>query len=158
MAKERIDVQQHFVTFYSPGTFFQESSSEPIESWDVDEALRRATKIVERHGARPYAFRFSTRGRTANDLDSKVIKSSPLHFFGINVRTQADVIRDNLPNEQILRDNMRINKVARIAAAREGWKTAIPIDDEDIVLDDERVAAARRVVPAQPRSDGDTHG
>jgi hypothetical protein len=35
-------VKQHFVTFYSPGTFFAETSEKPIDSWDVEKAKDEA--------------------------------------------------------------------------------------------------------------------
>ena len=48
-------IEQHFVTFYSPGTFVSETSTEPIDSWDVEKAVAMSRGIVERHGAKPYA-------------------------------------------------------------------------------------------------------
>lgn len=71
-------VQQHFVTFFSPGTFVAEDRTEPIESWDVEAAVTRARNIKERHGATPYGFRFTTRSRGPLDLDSKELVRSTL--------------------------------------------------------------------------------
>lgn len=68
-------MKKHFVTFFSPGTFVSETSEKPIDSWDVDTAVEMSTQILERHGARPYGFRFSTRERGQEDLDSKVTKN-----------------------------------------------------------------------------------
>jgi hypothetical protein len=52
--------KQHYVTFHSPGTCFNESSSHPIESWDTKLAMTMAKTITECYGAKPYAFSFST--------------------------------------------------------------------------------------------------
>lgn len=46
-------MKAHFVHFRSPGTFFAEESTRPIESWDTDKAVEMAREIKERHGARP---------------------------------------------------------------------------------------------------------
>lgn len=69
-------MQQHFVTFYSPGTFMAEMTEKPIDSWDVKAAVKMAKSVKERYGATPYGFRFTTRGRTDADLDSRVIATA----------------------------------------------------------------------------------
>jgi len=69
-------VQKHFVTFYSPGTFVSEESSLPIDAWDVDKAKEMAHDVVERYGATPYGFRFTTRSRGDADLDSKIARDN----------------------------------------------------------------------------------
>ena len=43
-------VEKHFVTYYSPGTFVAETTEEPIDSWDVEVAKKRAKNIKERYG------------------------------------------------------------------------------------------------------------
>lgn len=128
-------MEQHYVEFYSPGTFFQESTRKDIDSWDVQKALGMANDIIERHNARPYAFRFLTRSRGPDDLDAKQTAMSNLYFFGCDVETYHDVERRNDPADETLLRNMKYNNIARIAVARKGWKTAIPIGDKDVVLD-----------------------
>jgi hypothetical protein len=68
-------MKKHFVTFYSPGTMVAETTEKPIASWNIKTAKQMASSIRERHGACPYGFRFTTRSRKANELDSKVIKN-----------------------------------------------------------------------------------
>lgn len=127
-------MERHFVTFYSPGTFVSEESMKPIDSWDVDKAVAMAKDIHERYAARPYGFRFSTRRREANDLDSHEAARSPMYFLGGVIRTLEEVERDNDPNEEILRRNMRSNGYKRIVTNCNSWKWTQPLEDEDVVL------------------------
>ena len=75
-------LEKHFVVFYSPGTFVAESNEKPIDAWDVAQAMEMGRTILQRHNATPYGFRFITRGRNDEDLDSKQIASSPLYYLG----------------------------------------------------------------------------
>jgi hypothetical protein len=127
-------VTAHFVTFFSPGSFVSEETTEPVNSWDPAAALTRARQITERHNAKPYGFRFTTRTRTDADLDSKVSATSPMYYFGCKVETLAEV-QARAPGS-ILAENMRINDIARIATTTSGYRHSAPLKDEDIVLDD----------------------
>lgn len=126
-------VSKHFVTFYSPGTFMPEETTKEVDAWSPELALAMAADIVERHGARPYAFRFTTRSRGPDDLDSKVSASSGLHYFGCDVLTLAEV-KATYSNENILIGNMERNDIARVAVPREGWKGFYPVSSGDVVL------------------------
>jgi hypothetical protein len=128
-------VQQHFVTFYSPGTFMAEQSALPIVSWDTAKALEMAAGVKERHGATPYGFRFSTRGRGPDDLDSREIAKSPMYYFGVKVETLAEVEARGDPGESIRRANMRGNGWDRIATTTSGWKWTQPLGADDVVLE-----------------------
>jgi len=127
-------MEKHFVTFYSPGTFVAESTSKPIESWDVDLAVAMATDVKERYGAVPYGFRFSTRGRGPDDLDSQEIASSGMYYIGGKVETLAEVEARNLESESILRSNMRGNGYDRIWTSTTGWKWTRPLRADDVVI------------------------
>jgi len=127
-------MKQHFVTFCSPGTFVSETSQSPIESWDVNEAKKMAKGIKERHGATPYGFYFSTRERKENELDSKVVKTSPMHYLGGKVETLEEVKARNDPKEETLRWNMQTNGYNRIIVNTNSYKSTFPLKDEDIVL------------------------
>lgn len=126
---------RHFVTFLSPGTFVAEQSTKPIESWDVDKALEMSRDVKERYGATPYGFYFTTRARTDDELDSKVVEKSPLHYIGGRIRTLEEVEADNDPQEEILRSNMRCNGYSRVWESTEGWKWTQPLNDDDVVLE-----------------------
>lgn len=139
MAKERIDVQQHYVTFYSPGTFLAEDRREPIDSWDVGEALRRAARVKERYGATPYGFRFTTRGRTANELDSREIAASPMHYFGVVVETLETLKERGHAGDRILISNMECNGWDRVVRTVNGWAWSQPLRPDDVVLSEEQV-------------------
>lgn len=129
-------VTQHFVTFYSPGTFMAEESTKPIESWDVAEAVKMARKIKERYGASPYGFQFSTRERGERDLDSREAARSGLHYLGdhVKVETLAEIEARNLPSEQILRSNMRSNGWDKVVTTTKGWKWTQPLRKGDTVV------------------------
>jgi hypothetical protein len=130
-------VKTHTVTFYSPGTFLLETSTLEIQEWDVDQALRLAFSVVERHGARPFSFRFNTEG------DGKPVVSSPLYYIGGRIRTLADVEADNLPNEEVLRWNMKNNGIARVIETNTSYKHTSELKDDDIVLDERYLTAFR---------------
>lgn len=128
-------VTAHFVTFYSPGMFVHEMTMEPIDSWDTSLALTRARQIIERHGARPYGFQFTTRTRTDADLDSKVTATSPVYYFGVKFESLADVeARD--PGS-VLAQNMRGNGWPLIVTTTGGYRWSAPLQPTDVVLDDE---------------------
>lgn len=126
--------QQHFVTFYSPGTFVAEATCKPIDAWDTALAMKIADEITERHGATPYGFRFSTRERGDDDLDSKQAAMSPMHYLGGKVETLAEVEARDDPKESVLRSNMRINGYSRIIVNDNSWRWTQPLNDGDIVL------------------------
>lgn len=128
-------MQKHFVTFYSPGTFCAETTTKPIKSWDVEAAMMMAHEIVERYGATPYGFRFSTRERGDNDLDSHVAKSSCLYHLGGKVETLAEVDARNDPKEEFLRSNMRGNGYDKIVVNDNSWRSTLPLGKDDVILD-----------------------
>lgn len=129
------EVTQHFVTFYSPGSFVAEMTTHPIDEWDTDTAVEMARSIRERHGAAPYGFRFTTRTREPQDLDSHVSASSGLYWLGGKVETLAEVIERNDPAESILRQNMSGNGWDRIITNTNSYRWTQPLVDGDVVLD-----------------------
>lgn len=128
-------MKQHFVNFLSPGTFMAEETCKPIDSWDIEKAVKMARKIKERYNARPYGFQFSTRERGPKDLDSKETHRSGTYYLGGTVETLAEVEARNDPKEEILRSNMRCNGWDKIVTNRNSWKWTQPLGKNDHVLD-----------------------
>jgi hypothetical protein len=128
-------VEKHFVTFYSPGTFVAETTEKPIDSWDVEQAKKMAREIKERYGAVPYGFRFSTRGRDDDDLDSHEIAQSPLYYLGGKVETLEEVKARATSKDKILISNMECNHYQRIITNANSWKWTQPLRPTDVVLD-----------------------
>jgi hypothetical protein len=143
----RMEITQHFVTFYSPGTIVAEATTKPIDSWNVKKAMSLARKVKERHGATPYAFQFSTRGREKDELDSRVIKQSGTYFLGGKILTISDIKRQNDPKDRILIENMECNGWKKVVRNDNSWRWTQPLKDEDQVLQ-YRVRKAREGVPS----------
>ncbi len=135
-----ITIVKHFVTFYSPGTFVDEETRTPIDAWDVAAAFAMAKDITERHDAKPYAFQFTTRSRGDDDLDSKEVARSPMHYFGVKIETIEEISARRRPKERTLLANMRSNGWDRIVTTTSGWKTSRPLGAEDVVLDESGLA------------------
>lgn len=128
-------VSQHFVTFYSPGTIVAETDTKPVDAWNTDKAVEMARSIHQRHGAVPYGFRFSTRTRGPEDLDSRETAKSPFYYLGGRVETLAEVEARDDPNERILRSNMRGNRWDKIIINENSYRWTMPLDETDVVLD-----------------------
>lgn len=131
------NLQAHFVTFYSPGTFVAEMTTRPIERWSPELASEMMVKIHERYGAVPYGFRFTTRARGPDDLDSKETDASPMYYVGGKVETLAEIEARDCPEEGILRSNMRCNGYERVWTTTKGWRWTQPLRADDIVLQEE---------------------
>lgn len=127
-------LERHFVTFYSPGTFFAEQTTLPIDLWDVEQARKMAEGVTERYDAKPYAFQFSTRSRADDELDSRVKASSGMYFINCKVRTLEEVEAANDPKEKTLLANMRGNGFAAVAQTVSEWKWTQPVREGDIAL------------------------
>lgn len=132
----RDGMEQHFVTFYSPGTIVAETTEKKIDSWDVTKAQEMAKNIKERHGALPYGFRFTTRSRKDNELDSKVSESSGMYYLGGKVLTLQDI--------RTLISNMECNGWKKVIQNDNSWRWIQPLEEDDVVL---TVAKARGDTP-----------
>lgn len=99
-------MQQHYVVFYHEGIIVADQYSEPIDSWDVDTALKiwRSKTL----GSKPFCFKFITKARTDEELDSKVVQESSMYFLGGRVLDLQQVKRE-MPTEHILISNMEGN-------------------------------------------------
>ena len=128
-------MQQHFVTFYSPGTFVAETNTKPIDDWDVETAVEIARSITQRYGARPYGFRFSTRAREDDELDSRTVKSSGFYWLGGRLRSIKDVEEEANPDERILLQNMKSNGWDYVVTNDNSWRWTQPFNEKDELLD-----------------------
>lgn len=128
-------MKKHFVTFFSPGTFVAEDTIKPIESWDIETAKQMARDIKERHNAVPYGFQFTTRERSDNDLDSKVVATSPMYYLGGNVETLEEVKARATEQDRTLIANMEGNHWHRVITNTNSWRWTQPLNDDDIVLE-----------------------
>ena len=128
-------VKRHFVEFQCPGTLVEERSLREIECWDVDTALEMARDIRVRHGQRPHSFRFVTRERDEDALDSTETARSARHFIGGVVETLEEIEARARPEERVLRANMRGNGWGRVVTTTSGGsKWTQPFGEEDVVV------------------------
>lgn len=145
-------MRKHQVTFYSPGTLFSESSSHDIESWDTAKAVEMAEKILERYNAKPYGFVFETlivakdipdgEGGTLR-VESKRVEKSGVHFLGGRLETYDEVVARNDEKESILRSNMRGNEQWIVCINTNSFRSTMPFDEEDCIVDAKGVVVER---------------
>ena len=127
--------EKHIAVFYSPGTFFDETSEREVQSWDPKEAIRLNETIEERYGAKPYCFRFMT--FLDDDGKVKMIAESSIYFLGGKVETYPDVCKRNSEDENILRSNMLCNKFWTVVTNTNSYKTVRHFRGDDVVVDAE---------------------
>ena len=134
-------MKKHFVTFYSPGMLFSEKDSKPIEKWDIKTAIEISKKIIQRHGAKPYAFRFETQ-IVANDIEidgeklevkPKTVRQSGLYWLTGKVLTLKDISDDD--ENRILKSNMKCNGYKAVVENNNSYKFTYYFDKEDIIID-----------------------
>lgn len=136
--------KKHYVEFLSPGTFVSESSSREIDSWDIASAVLLSKEIDERHGAKPYGFRFTTRiehspiddgeGGTLK-VQPKEIDRSGIYYLGGTLYTYDEVVARNDPKEDILRSNMLCNDMWVIIENTNSWKFTNKFRNSDKIVD-----------------------
>ena len=137
-------MRKHQVRFYSPGTLFSESSVHDIDGWDTAKAVEMAERILERYNAKPYGFVFETllvaddvpdgEGGTLR-VESKRVAQSGVHFLGGKLETYDDVVARNDDKENILRSNMRGNEQWIVCINTNSWRSTMPFDENDCIVD-----------------------
>jgi hypothetical protein len=136
-------MRKHYVTFMSPGTLVSETTTKAIESWDVAVAAKMAADIVERHGAKPYGFMFSTRvehAPVADDeggmlhVEGREVARSGVHFLGGFVETYDDIERRNNNRESILLSNMRWNDQPLVVSNRNSYLSTHYFEAADCIV------------------------
>ena len=129
--------RQDFVRFLSPGSFFDETTEKPVESWDIKTACKMAKEITERHGARPYGFEFLTKlvAGTIDDgeggeleVKAKTIKTSGTYYIhGVLVPFEK-------ADGDIMRSNMRINGWPIACETTNGYRHMGIFNPDDFVV------------------------
>ena len=139
-----ITQRKHYVTFQSPGTFFNEATTQPIDSWDVKKAVEMSGLITERYNATPYAFRFTTRithppiddgeGGTL-EVSPKEVKESCRYFLGGRVETLQEVKDRGDGKDKTLLSNMECNEWNTIIrGAGKSYNMCQPFVKDDVCV------------------------
>jgi len=134
----RIVIKQHYVTFFSPGTFMAETTTKRISRWNIKEAVEMSHHITERYNSHPYCFKFSTRGRTEDEIDSRELKTSKRFYLGGTVLSLKEIKNRGLEKDRILMSNMEDNGWDKIVESCTPWKWCQPLYKGDVVLDMEK--------------------
>ncbi len=125
--------QKHYVTFYSPGTFFDEDTRVEIDSWNVDAAVAMSKDITERYGAKPYGFQFITRQLNDEDFEPSVSDNSCMYYLGGRVMTIEEV-KSEMPDQSILIGNMECNGWGKVIVNTNSYRIIKPWRDDDVLL------------------------
>lgn len=154
MSKNLSDVvrgtEEHSVEFVSPGTLFSETTTKPIESWSPEQACILVKKISERHGAKPYGFRFHTHKvypELRDDSGEKVklipklVKTSGIYFLNGKVLKYDDIPESS--ETHILRSNMWCNHWFLVCERRNSYRHTVQFTEEDFVVDQDGVVLCR---------------
>lgn len=117
---------QLFCTYYSPGTLFLEESRFEVETMDnlAACAVRAKEGVKERHGAKPFAFRFT-------DGNGKSLS-------GLYYLTGKVIRRDDVPDDKehsIMRSNMDDPEQCVVVENTNSYKHVSHFSEEDVVLD-----------------------
>lgn len=144
--------RKHFVTFLSPGTFVAEDTTKPIKAWDPVKAVQMAGEVVERYGARPYGFYFTTclaadpipdgEGGTLK-VEPKEVSRSGMHFLGGEVFTVDDIKGRGNPKDRVLISNMEGNGWWTVVQNDNSWRSTQPFKEGDVILNPDGSVAVR---------------
>lgn len=127
-------MKKHFVKFMSPGTFVAEETVKEIDSWDVAKAIDMAKEIIERYNSKPYGFKFFTRERNDDELDSKITQCSGTYYINGVVETLEEIKAKCDPNNRILISNMENNRWNSVVTTYSPWKWTQPFGENDHVV------------------------
>ncbi len=139
-------MRKHYVTFYSPGTFFPEESTKPISKWDTTEAVHLSKTIIERYNALPHSFRFRTMLEAEPVPDGeggelqvapKEAESSGLYYLGGVLRDYDEVKQKNDDKEKILLSNMKCNRMWVIIENTNSWRFTGEFSENDCIVDEQ---------------------
>jgi len=121
--------RRKYVEFLYPGAFVNETSVEEVKDRDIDKL-----KIPDN----AFGFRFFDVLENKTIVDDEFVKmtsdrinKSPMHYYGGQVYTKEDVIRE-VPNNEILLKNMESNDWDKIVKTRMG--NFQPFEKTDIFI------------------------
>lgn len=112
-----------YCRFYSPGSFFSETTRRAVDSMDLPEACSIASEVNERHGARPFGFRFE---------DGNGDSLSGMHYIEGEVLTYDEI--EDKPVNRILRSNIKSNMGGVIVITRRGFRHTAEFKPTDLVV------------------------
>ena len=116
---------QLFCVYYSPGTMFTESTRFETESRDLAACAARAkVDVVERHGAKPFGFRFE---------DGNGVKLSGMHYLTGELRRFDDIPDDK--ENSIMRSNMRCNDMPIVVENTNSYRYNGEFKPDDVIVD-----------------------
>lgn len=142
---------KHYAHFLSPGTLFDEETSQEIAEWDTRKAVQMAGEITERYGAKPFGFRFTTVTIVSDVPDgrggfmpptTREDKQSPMHFIAGRLKNLAEVEAEYGANSTIAW-NMRVNKWPVVVETQTPWKHTSVFANGSILLDADGTEIAR---------------
>lgn len=126
-------MKKHYVIYYSPGSFVAETDTIEIPSWNIEMAVKKSKEINQRHGAKPYGFRFHTKERKENDWEPKITKESGMYYL----EGKLCGIKDLDPvKHRILISNMKMNKWEYVVKTNNSYEWFQPFEDNDILLEE----------------------
>ena len=136
--------REHFVEFYSPGTFIDETDVRPIASWDPKKAAKMAQKVIQRYGARPYGFSFFTAivSQPISDgeggkleVKPKRVESSGMYHLGGTILSYDDIQKRNDSKDSILLSNMSCNDMWLVVENTNSYRSTHPFNEKDVLVD-----------------------
>lgn len=125
-------MKQDFIEILTSGSFFSESSIMAIDNWSIDLAVEQLRSRYAERLDKPYGFRFMTKERGPNDLDSKVSKRSGIYFFPGRVSTYDEVVARRDARDSILISIMSSNGFDRVICVKGGM--TLPVTEWDTLL------------------------
>lgn len=124
----------YYARYYSAGTFVAERSDVELTGMSTYEAAQKAKSVVERFGARPYAFVF-----LQGDAKQQV---GGTHFLGGSLLRMDDVVHDK--DKEILMFNMKTNRHPIAIMVTNGYTSHHYFEEQDVVVDPECGEIRRR--------------
>lgn len=101
-------MKKHYILFYTPNHWPALETwveVEPHQAEDVEHAKKLAPTVVSFKGITPDSFEFVTRGRTDEELDSRIISRSCTYFLGGRKISVKD-LRVESPQHFVLRHTL----------------------------------------------------